>query len=72
MYSKRDPGPTPVTVKIVQLNPYRLIFSTTVDLYSMQEEKTILRFNIDSKGNVGERSTLPYSITNKVQRRPRR
>lgn len=70
MFSKRDPGPTPVKVKIEKLNPYRLVFSTTVNLHHTQQETTILRFTMDSKGNVTERSTIPYSITNKIKRGP--
>lgn len=72
MFSKRDKLPTPVKVKIEKLNPYRLIYSTTVDLYSRRQEETILRFTIGSNGDVIDRSTIPYSLKNKLKIGPRR
>lgn len=43
---------TPVTVKVVQLNPYQIIYSTTVVLTYEREEQSIVQFEIDGGGNV--------------------
>ena len=67
MFYKIDVGVTPIKIKIEKLNPYRLIYSTTIDLSRAREEKTVLRFTIDDNNNVTDRTTIPYSIKNKLK-----
>ena len=68
MFRKEDSKPTPVSIKVEKLNPYRLVFAATVDLNYGGEEKTVIRFKVDSKGNVIRRSAEPYSIRNTLRR----
>lgn len=72
MFRKEDHKPTPVTVKVEKLNPYRLVFAGTVNLDRGGQEKTVIRFKVDSKGNVIRRSAEPYSIRNTLRKRPGR
>lgn len=71
MFSKKTKESTPVKVKVEKLNPYRLVFSNTVILDSRNQEKTILRFTVDSSGAVIDRSTIPFSIKNILDKRNR-
>jgi hypothetical protein len=67
MFHKRFAGKTKVSVKIEKLNPYRLIHVGSVDLNESGDEKTILKFKIDSSGNVVQKIDTPDKFTNEVR-----
>jgi len=67
MFNKLDKTETEAKIKIEKLNPYKLIYSNTLKFNKSREEQTVLRFTVDSNGNVTSRSTVPYSIQNKVR-----
>jgi hypothetical protein len=68
MYAKINPGPTTVKIKVEKLNPYRLIFSGTIDLSRSKEEVTAVRFKIDKHGNLLERSRIQQSLVPYLKR----
>lgn len=68
MFAKRDETPTPVTVKVEKLNPYKLIYSETIVLSSQKEEQTALRFQLNNKGDVVHTSKTQLKISNKIPR----
>lgn len=59
----------PVTVKIEKLNPYRLIYVGTKTLNFQGDEKTFLRFTVDTDGNVVETSDLPFKMADNTDGR---
>lgn len=67
MFAKRSKKPTPVTVKIEKLNPYKLIYSTTIQLNTFNQEETILTFKMDNKGNILSLSNAPARVTDYIR-----
>lgn len=66
MYSKRSPtGPTPVSIKIEKMNPYKLIAYRVVDLHSVGEEKTVFRFGVSKSGEVEYVTEGPQKLLTK-------
>lgn len=63
MFSKRDKSETPVTVKIEQLNPYRMLYSGITKLTFNRQEETVLRFILDANGKIVHRSTEPEHLS---------
>lgn len=51
--------PIPVTVKIFRIDPFEEIYKQTVTL-NYQEEKTVLTFVVDAKGNITDKRTDLY------------
>lgn len=66
MFSKRDKTPTPVTVKIEKLNPYQLLYATTIELKRDRQEETVLTFKLDSNGKVISKSNAPVRIVRQI------
>ena len=62
MFSKRDPETTPVTIEIIKVNPFRLVTKKTIDLVKEGQEETVIRFTVDSIGDIENVNDLPYSI----------
>ena len=62
MFSKRDPKTTPVTIEIIKVNPFRLVTKKTIDLVKEGQEETVIRFTVDSIGDIENVNDLPYSI----------
>lgn len=52
MYNKREDSTTPVNIKVIGLNPFRLIHQGKVFLDSAHQEETAVVFQLDGNGNV--------------------
>lgn len=68
MYSKHDPGPTAVNIKVERLNPYQLIYSGTHEFSNRGDEHTFIRFTINKDGKLLERSQIQQSIKPMLRR----
>ncbi len=56
--------PVPVTVKVDRINPaYETVFVKTVNLLSVDQELTVVRFSLDEKGAAHDFSDLPVKLT---------
>lgn len=66
MFSKRDPETTPVTIEIIKVNPFRLVTKKTVDLIKEGQEETVIRFTVDSAGDIENVNDLPYSVRTEI------
>ncbi len=58
MYRNRTGNTTPTHVIIRRLNPYIEVSEKIVDLTAEGEEKTVLNFDMDDKGNVSNTNDL--------------
>jgi len=67
MYTKVDKMITPVDIKVERLNPYQLIYSGVLLLEKARQEKTAVRFKIDNKGKLLERTTIHKSLINTMR-----
>lgn len=56
MFQKRERGPTPVTVKLEQLNPYRVLHVSQMDLILHKDEATAFVFE-GSNGKIVDLNT---------------
>ncbi len=63
MYNKRDSNSTPVTIEVVKINPYSIVHKSVVAMDTHKQEKTAVRFSMDSAGKVTGSNTLPKNIT---------
>lgn len=58
-----------VTIKVEKLNPYSLVYVGTKVFTYQGEEKTFVRFTLDSNGKVISTSELPLRLVNKADGR---
>lgn len=63
----RRPEKTPVKVKIQRFRPHQLIYQKRVFLKDSMEEKTIIRFKVDKKGRIKDKSELFESLLQKTR-----
>ena len=67
-----DPGAlagVPVTVKVEKINPkLKVIYYDTINLTHEGDEKTVVRFTIDSDGEVSDINTRPISLIREVRK----
>jgi hypothetical protein len=61
MWTKIDPKPTKVNVKIEQLNPYRLIHNKQIVLTTVKQEETAARFFVNN-GKVKDVDSISESV----------
>lgn len=66
--SKKEASAVPVTIKVTQLNPYRMIYSGTVILLRTKHEVTAVTFDINKHGGVVNTSTKQKSIINSMKK----
>ena len=52
MFVKRDPGVTPVQVKLEKMNPYKVCSVKDITLTEGGQELTVMRFKIDKTGEI--------------------
>lgn len=53
LYSKKTTGePTPVSIKIEKMNPYKLVAHKEIRLATIGEEQTVFRFGINKNGDI--------------------
>ncbi len=64
MYNKRTTVPTNVTVQMIKINPYQILFEENVVLSTKGEEITIRRITLDRLGNIIDTNKDPSSIIN--------
>lgn len=62
-YLKNDPNPVPVTVQIDRINPYGTVALKTVTLFKSGDEKTVVRFTLNKKGDIIGASELEKCLT---------
>ena len=67
MYSKKSPGPTPVTIQVEKLAPYQMVLVKQVVLVTSGDEKTAVRMLINKKGEVTKISHLEKTLTRRVE-----
>ncbi len=67
-YTNPTGQPVPVTVKVEKINPkVKVIYYGTVVLNKKSDEKTVLRFTLDSAGAVSDINTRAVSLVQKVR-----
>ena len=67
-YTNPTGEPVPVTVKVEKINPkVKVIYYGSVVLNKKGDEKTVLRFTLDSAGVVSNINTRPVSLVQKVR-----
>jgi len=62
VYSKREPTPTTVTMRLFKVKPYTELMTKTFTLERAGDEHTFFRFVVDKEGAVTEFSELPVSL----------
>lgn len=62
MFSKSSKTAVPVTVQVIKLNPFWTIVEKTLSLTRNGEEKTVVRFTLDSRGSVINKNNLFKSL----------
>jgi hypothetical protein len=62
MYSKRDSRPNPVKIEVIKVDPHQVYHSETIVMTEGSQEITAIRFTIDDKGKLLEKSKLHKSI----------
>lgn len=70
MYRKDSPGPLKANVQIDKMNPYEIVFAKDITLNQSGEEKTVVRFTLDKKGDVTAINTIPKSLIKKRDQPP--
>ena len=62
-YESKDGKPVDVTVSVVKVNPRAdVVYYSTVQIPAKGDERTMVRFSLDSQGNVTDINTLPKAI----------
>ena len=64
MFNKKSPEPTNITVQMIKINPYKILFEENVVLLTRGEEITIRRITLDKLGNIIDTNKDPASIIN--------
>ena len=68
-FKKNDPRPCQVTVQVDKLNPtVKTILVNSVTLLENGQEKTVMRFRLDSAGGLLSSSTLDRSLISEASR----
>ena len=68
-FKKNDPRPCQVTVQVDKLNPtVKTILVNSVTLLENGQEKTVMRFRLDSAGELLSSSTLDRSLISEASR----
>ena len=64
MFNKRTTIPTNITVQMIKINPYKILFEENIVLLKRGEEATIRRITMDKLGNIIDTNKDPASIIN--------
>ena len=59
-FVKRDPGEVIANIKLEKLNPYKTIYVRDISLKETGDEKTVCRFTVNERGEVGSVKDGPY------------
>jgi len=68
MYTKRSPEgvPTPVSIRLEKLTPFKIAAVREVELLADTDEKTAFRFLLNDKGEVVEVNHLEKTLTSRT------
>jgi len=64
MFNKRNAIPTNITVQMIKINPYRILFEEKVVMLKRGEEMTIRRITLNKLGDIIDTNKDPASIIN--------
>ena len=64
MFNKKSPDLTNITVQMIKINPYKILFEEKIVLLTRGEEATIRRITMDKLGNIIDTNKDPASIIN--------
>ena len=64
MFNKKTTVPTNVTVQMIKINPYKILFEENIVLLKRGEEFTIRRITMDKLGDIIDTNKDPSSIIN--------
>ena len=64
MFNKKSPGRTNITVQMIKINPYRILFEEKVVMLKRGEEITIRRITLNKLGSIIDTNKDPASIIN--------
>ena len=64
MFNKKTAVPTNITVQMIKINPYKILFEEKIVLLTRGEEATIRRITMDKLGNIIDTNKDPASIIN--------
>ena len=64
MFNKKTTVPTNVTVQMIKINPYKILFEENIVLLKRGEEATIRRITLDALGSIIDTNKDPISIIN--------
>lgn len=64
MYQKSSPEPTEVTVEVVKLNPYLVVYKQTQTMTAKGQEKNFYQFTVNSSGGHRDITTASESAVN--------
>ena len=62
MFNKKTPVPTNITVQMIKINPYKILFEENVVMHSRGEEVTVRRITLDKFGNIIDTNKDPVSV----------
>ena len=66
VYSKVDPEPTPATIKLIKIKPFKEVITKKRIFEEVGQEKTAFRFTTDSSGAIIGISELPANLRNSL------
>jgi len=64
MFNKKSPDLTNITVQMIKINPYRILFEEKVVMLKRGEEITIRRITLNKLGSIIDTNKDPISIIN--------
>lgn len=64
MFNKKTPVPTNITVQMIKINPYKILFEENVVMHSRGEEVTVRRITLNKLGDIIDTNKDPASIIN--------
>jgi len=64
MFNKRTTIPTNITVQMIKINPYKILFEEKVVMLKRGEEMTIRRITLNKLGDIIDTNKDPASIIN--------
>ena len=69
LYSNKDRAPVPIAIKVQQFKPYKVLLRNNFKLKRRLEETTQIRFRVDKKGNIVQKSDVFKRLIKKKGRR---
>ncbi len=66
VYSKVDQEPTPATIKLIKIKPFREVATKQRQFSTVGQEKVAFRFKTDKNGKILEVNELPANLVNQL------